>query len=321
MTDMVDTMFYTEEGGVPWHGKGKKLNAPPDTESAIIEAGLDREVELVAIKTIDGYNVPGNAVRYTDSPDNILSWVGEEWQPLQNKRMFKPFDKWVESGELSLHTAGSLNGGRKVWVLAEINNVKYPRIEIAKGDEIAKFVLLSNAHTYGRSIYFGFTPIRVVCANTEALAISSTQSKLLKIRHNACIEQNLDKIAETMDLINQRFEATAEQFRYLLDKQVANEEELYKYYRIVLGKAETPFKELPTNTRNTIIRLQYLYEHGRGQDLIDVRHSWYAAYNSVSEWLNHERGRNTETRLDSLWFGINKQTNQKALETAVVMAS
>jgi len=317
-------MFYVKksERDVPWHGFGKPLSVPPpDTESAIIDAGLDKAVELVAIQTVDGYDCPGNAVRYVDQPDVILSWVGDNWQPLQNRKMFKPFDRWIESGELELHTAGSLCGGRKVWVQGEINPKKYGPMEITKGDIIRKYVLLSNSHTYGRSIYFGFTPHRVVCANTEAIAVSSEASKLLRVRHNSQIEQNLEKVAEIMNLVNQEFEGAAEKFRWLVTQKVANQDDLKKYFKVVLGKENVEDKDLKTRTKNCIDRLYYLYEHGKGQELADVRGSWYAAYNGVAEWLTHERSSNNETRLDSLWFGPNRATNQKAFDTAMVMAS
>ena len=34
-----------------------------------------------------------------------------------------------------------------------------------------------------------------------------------------------------------------------------------------------------------------------------VRGTWWAAYNGYNEWLNYERGRTTNNRLESLWFG------------------
>lgn len=318
MSAHVDSMFYV--GEVPWHGLGVKLDNPPTTKEAIIKAGLNREVELVPIKTTDGVNVPGNAIRYVDKKDNVLGWVGKEWRPLQNVDMFNVFDPWVQSGKLSLHTAGSLFEGKKIWILGEINNIDYPKSEIVKGDEIAKFVLLSNSHVYGKSVYFGFTPIRVVCANTEAMAISSEASKLLRVRHNNNLETNLNKIVEIMDLANQQFEGTAEQLRWLASRGV-KEKDLFKYYKIVLGKEKEKDEDLSTRTKNTIDSLFKLFENGMGQELPGVKGTWYAAYNSVSEWLNHTRGRNSNNRMDSLWFGVNHTTNQKAFETAVALAA
>jgi hypothetical protein len=62
-----------------------------------------------------------------------------------------------------------------------------------------------------------------------------------------------------------------------------------------------------------------LFERGRGNDLPGVKGTLWAAYNAVTEFLAHERGKDNETRLDSMWFGGGASINQRALTTAVQM--
>jgi hypothetical protein len=40
-----------------------------------------------------------------------------------------------------------------------------------------------------------------------------------------------------------------------------------------------------------------------------------------NEYLNYGKGRTTDNRLDSLWFGQNANDNAKALETALEFAN
>ena len=89
-----------------------------------------------------------------------------------------------------------------------------------KNDEIAKFALLSNGHDGKLAVHFGFTPIRVVCANTESMARSSKASKLIRIRHHRFVKNNVEKLRDIMNLADQEFEATAEQYRFLASKQI-----------------------------------------------------------------------------------------------------
>jgi hypothetical protein len=48
--------------------------------------------------------------------------------------------------------------------------------------------------------------------------------------------------------------------------------------------------------------------------------SWWQAFNAVTYLTDHEIGRSADTRLQSAWFGANKNLKIKALETAVQFA-
>jgi hypothetical protein len=108
----VETMFYT--GATPWHGLGEKLEDAPTISEAIEKSGLDWEVGVKDLVTTDGYDVPAKAT-YRKSDDAILGVVGPRYVPLQNKDAFEWFQPFVDSGECSLHTGGSLSGGQKVF--------------------------------------------------------------------------------------------------------------------------------------------------------------------------------------------------------------
>ena len=58
-------------------------------------------------------------------------------------------------------------------------------------------------------------------------------SKLIRLKHTKDVLENLANIREVMDLANQEFEATAEQYRLLARKSI-NQCDLRKYVRRVL---------------------------------------------------------------------------------------
>lgn len=324
MSAAVDSMFYV--GEVPWHGLGQFFENPPETtKEAMVAAGLDREIGLCDLQTVSplleggktNVKVPNKATYYVDD-GTFLGVVGPRYQPLQNVELFNFFDPFVESKMVSLHTAGSLQKGTKVWVLGELNRKEYAPSEIVKGDEIRKFILLSNSHDGTTAIRVGFTPIRVVCANTMALAHKSEASKLIRVRHSRFAVQNLEAIRDTMNLANQEFEATAERYRWLATKQF-NEKDLKKYIKIVLGVEMVSAEDMTTNKKNVIEKIEHLIDAGLGKEF--AHGSWYAAYNGVAEYLSYNRGRNNNNRINSLWFGPNEATNRLAIETAVVLAA
>ena len=119
-----------------------------------------------------------------------------------------------------------------------------------------------------------------------------------------------------MDLANQQFEATAEQYRRLARKSI-NQDDLRKYVRRVLKADEDNASTRLKNIAEVIARLA---ETGRGNDLPSVRGTLWTAYNGVSEWLTYNRGRSEDSRVNSLWFGGGGLTNRHALEVALDMA-
>ena len=133
-------------------------------------------------------------------------------------------------------------------------------------------------------------------------------------------KNNVEKLRDIMNLADQEFEATADQFRFLASKQI-NSADLNKYVKIVLDVHEQKDDELSTRTKNIIGKVEEFFMLGKGNDLPGVNGTYWAAYNGVTEYLNYEKGRTSENRMDSLWFGQNGNMSQKALATAVALAA
>jgi phage/plasmid-like protein (TIGR03299 family) len=309
----VETMFYT--GATPWHGLGEKLEAAPTISEAIEASGLNWEVGTKDLVTVDGEEVPARAT-YRKTDNSILGVVGPRYVPLQNKDAFEWFQPFVDAGECSLHTGGSLSNGQKVWVLAQLNR---DPSEIVSGDEVQKFILLSNSHDGTTAIRVGYTPIRVVCVNTLAFAHNHADSKLLRIRHTQSAQGKLDNVRDIMDNINAQFEATAEQYRFLASRDF-NQRDVQKYVKVLLGIDKKPEEDIKTRTRKIMDEILGTIE-GPKQSMPGVRGTWWAAYNGFNEYLNYTKGRNTNNRLESLWFGQNGTDNNKALNLATEFAN
>jgi phage/plasmid-like protein (TIGR03299 family) len=301
---------------VPWHRLGTALEEADlyDWQAASRKAGLDWEVEMVRLVTADTQaHVAHRAVRRT-SDGRVLGVVGPRYAPLQNRDAFAWFQPFLDAREAALHTAGSLRNGSRIWVLAKLSR---DPLVIAEGDEVEKYLLLSHGHDGSLAVRCGFTPIRVVCANTLSMAHGSDASKLIRIKHTRDVLENLANVREIMDLANAEFEATAEQYRRLARTSI-NQADLRKYVRRVL-KVEDD-QEASSRLKNLMGEIVGLAEAGRGNNLPSIRGTYWSAYNGVSEWLTHNRGRSDDNRLNSLWFGESALTNRRALEVALDMA-
>lgn len=316
MAHEVEQMMYV--GQKPWHGLGRAFIMPPTLEEALVAAGLDWEVGTKKLQTVDSQEVVPALATYRKTDDRILGVVGPSYKPLQNKEAFEFFRPFIDANEASIETAGSLRNGQRVFVMAKINRDPM----VVKGNDVVdKYVLLSNSHDGTLAVRVGFTPVRVVCNNTLTLAHNDKASKLLRVKHSGNIVANLEKIQEVMNLANAEFEATAEQYRLLASKEV-NSSDLEKYVKIVFAQRKTleekPLEEINSRVLSDIIPL---FEKGRGNDMQEIRGTYWAAYNAVNEYLQYERGETNENRMDSLWYGSSAQLNKKALDTALILAA
>jgi phage/plasmid-like protein (TIGR03299 family) len=290
---------------------GNNVSGSLTTSQAIGVAGMDWTVKRERLRLPDGRKVGAFATIREDT-NAVLGVVGERYAVLQNRDAFDWFQPFIEGGHATLDTAGQLNGGKRVWVLAKLNR---DPIVIAKGDEVTKFLLLSHGHDGSLCIRVGFTPIRVICRNTLAMAHKSDASQLIRVKHTKRGVRSLDVIRDTIDAIDASFNATAEQYRALNNRSV-NGADLRAYVTKVLG-VEDKGTDTHGKTENRIRDIVGLASDGIGNDGASL----WSAYNGITQWLSHERGRDQDTRLDSLWFGIGAEMNRRALDVALQMVS
>ena len=312
MAHSVESMFYVKE--TPWHGLGERLEEAPTISEAIEQSGLDWEVGLKNLVTVDGDSVTHKAT-YRKDTNNILGVVGPRYVPLQNKEAFDWFQPFIDNGEASLNTGGSLHSGEKVWVLAKLNR---DNSQITKNDEVEKFILLSNSHNGTTAIRVGYTPIRVVCANTLAFATQHKSSNLMRIRHTRNTGKHLENIRDIMNNIDAEFESTADQYRFLASRSY-NTVSLKKYIKTVMGVADKPEEDIKTRTRTLLDKVLELSENTRNS-MPGVGGTWWGAYNAYNEYLNYSKGRTNDNRMDSLWFGTSANDNKRALDYAMEFA-
>ena len=302
--------------GSPWAGIGKDVGGAESVTDAMQKAGLDWTVSKDSMFLADGREVTQKAVVRSDSKD-VLGYVTPKWTPYQNADAFKWFEPFVEANEVEFSTAGAFKQGRITWILARLNR---DNSEIAAGDEVEKYLLLSNSHDGKLAVRVGFTPIRIVCTNTLHAAHRSSSSRLLRVNHGSQVRQNVEYIRDVVNMANQDFEATAEQYRFLASRQI-KKSDLEQYVKVVLGRGDVATDDLSTRTKNQMQLITQLFDEGQGNTNPAVAGSWWAAYNGVTEYLSYAKGNNNDNRMSSLWFGTGANTNRLAFEEAVEMAA
>jgi len=302
-------------GQSAWHGLGVTLPADSPArysiEDSIKIAGLDWRVEKRPLFLGSGQKVDGHSAIIRCDSDQVLGVVGEVYRPLQNSDHFKWFAPFLDSRECAFETCGALKDGSLVWVLAKINRSD---MDIGGGDRISKYLLLSSSHDGSAATSVGFCPIRVVCWNTLSAALADGRSTLLKVKHTSSQRDTLTAIRDTINLVDQQFEATAAQYRKLLACNVSPSD-LRKYVKLVL---ELPEDEtaLSGRAKNTLAEVVDLARWGVGND---GRTAW-SAYNGVTHYITHSYGHTADSRLRANWYGAGRRMNERAFALALQLA-
>ena len=315
MSALVESMAYFD--AVPWHGLGVSVPevARRDWKEFCTAAGLDWTVERKPIYS-ENEEIKSHKAIIRDNGD-VLGVVGSKYVPIQNQTAFEFFDPMVQEGLALYHTAGSLRGGRHVWVLAQIGNLQ----KVQQNDEIGTFLMLTTGHDGSRSCWVTPTTIRVVCANTENAAMreANKNQTLMKVKHTGKAEENLSVIQQSIMPVIDNFDETIRMFRWMAQTQAKSTgvdkflEELFP-----MGKEPTQRKETMVNKSRE--RIRDIFANGGVQgDTFNpsLRYNNWMLYQAVTQFVDWERGRTDDSRLHSAWFGAGSELKSKALSLLV----
>lgn len=311
MIEIVDGFAHIAYAGeTPWHGLGTKVPADLSPEQMLQAARLDWNVSKVpAFADVGGKQIPvGWSALVRSSDEKILGVTSDDWNPCQNADAFEFFNDFVAAGDMEMHTAGSLKDGKIVWALAKVKE----SFELFNGDQVDSYLLFTNPHQYGQSIDVRFTPIRVVCNNTLTLSLNQKANQMVKVSHRR--EFNGDEVKEMLGVAKEKLATYKEMAAYLGSKRYTNESLSDYFKRVFPVTTGNKDKEM---SRNAKIALDVM-EQQPGANFAEG--SWWQAFNAVTFMTDHVVGRSADTRLQSAWFGYNKNLKTKALETAVEMA-
>lgn len=275
MAAEVETMFYVRE--TPWHGLGKKVMGAPTSKEALSLSGLDWKVEQEPIYTETGNLVIGFKANVRDTDQKILGVVTDRYKVIQNDEAFAFTDELLGEG-VRYETAGSLQGGKKVWLLAHL-----PHEYIIAGERISPYLVFSNTHDGSGSIKVAVTPIRVVCNNTLNLALNTAKRSWSAI-HTGDIKSKLEEAKNTLFMANTYMDELGREFENLRKKKLT-EKQVMEYIELLIPVDENGTSQQKKN----IIRLQddMKRRYFDAPDLKDVGNNAYRFINAVSDFATH----------------------------------
>ncbi len=278
MSANVETMFYTREK--PWHGLGIQVGQALSSREALEVSGLDWSVIQKPILTSDGIPIEGYKANIRDFDHKVLGVVTDRYKVVQNSEAFAFTNELLGSG-VRYETAGSLQEGRKIWLLA-----KLPNEYIMLGDRISPYLVFSNAHDGSGAIRVAMTPIRVVCQNTLNLALS-TAARSWSTVHTGDIRNKLDDAKQTLFLTERYIDALGREFE-ALNRIKLSDTKVLEFIHLLLPMDEDNISSVQERNINKL-REDMKIRYFDAPDLLDVGKNGYRFINAVSDFATHAK--------------------------------
>lgn len=274
MAANVETMFSVRKK--PWHGLGTVVAEAPTSEVALGVAGLDWKVEQTPIYTPHG-KVEGYKANVRSTDGHVLGVVSDRYKIIQNTEAFEFTDELLGEG-VRYETAGALQGGKKIWLLARI-----PREFVIAGERISPYLVFSNTHDGSGAVRVAITPVRVVCNNTLNLALK-TAARSFSMVHTGDIKGKVTEAKQTLFMAERYMDNLGIEFEKLR-KQKVTEQQVKEYIEMLLPIEDGASSTTEKNVKK--LRNDMALRYFEAPDLKGIGNNAYRFINAVSDFATH----------------------------------
>lgn len=331
MAHMIDestgraAIAYT--GKTPWHGLGHELTPGASIEQWTKEAGLgftvlESPVLYNSPAATELQSWPNRKVLHRSDTGAPLAVVSDGYNVVQPSQVMDFFRDLVALGGFQLETAGALSDGKRIWALASVGDAA----PVLDSDLVKPYLLLGTSYDGTMATVAKFTAIRVVCNNTITAAVGGySQGRVIKGEHEIDTgylksavrvlhseKFDKDETRRQLGIVSGAFESFLVQSRQLahVDMPTADADAFLTELLKPWHKAAADVKESKAYKRI----LQLFNGAAIGADIPGVKGTRWAMLNAVTEMIDHERGRSTNTRIESAFFGSGAALKARAAE-------
>lgn len=288
MSINVETMMYTRE--TPFHGLGTRVEEAPNSREALHLAGLDWTVDSRPVYDELIREIPGYKANVRSSDNKTLGIVTNRYKIVQNTEAFEFTDNLI-GGDVHYETAGSLNGGKRIWLLAKLPT------HIILGDDVDPYLCFTNSHDGTGSIRACMTPVRVVCNNTLNLAFRTTKRQW-STKHVGDIEAKMAEARSVLQFADEYMEGMG----FHAEKLAKTKVSLADLNAVLDEMFPTKEDDSECKKRNAAKAKEEIMVCYYAPDLENFRGTAWGAVNAISDFATHNQPRrNTENYRENNW--------------------
>lgn len=320
-------------GDTPWHGLGQALTDTSDIELWKREAGMDWKVARAFPRFAPYRDAPQDewvkyedaVILFRDDTHAPLATVSPSYKVVQPGEVLEFFRDLVGTAGFKLSTAGTLDGGRRFWAMADIGD----EADVLPGDKVRGRLLLSSSCDGNSPTIGKFISERVVCANTLAIAMREN-GNAVRMTHR----QKFDaaKMRDQLNIGHGQFAKFMENARWLADVKLTEREASDELARLLTKPAKvdasaeesTDLERLlgkPVGKTAPDVRegrqfkgiMRLFQGEGMGADLKSADGTAWGLVNAVTQYVDWQAQSHTQdSRVASSWFGQGDDLKSRA---------
>lgn len=293
-------------GDAPWHGLGQRLTDDASIETWQQQAGMDWLVKRSRVRFGDSQIFDDHHVLFRSDTKEPLGIVGKQYKIVQPPEVLEFFRDLVADNGFTLHTAGTMFGGKKFWALASINESAI----ITGLDKIEGYLLLTTSCDGSMATTAKFTTVRVVCNNTLSMALSAKDPSTITLSHKLVFDHKA--MQAKLGIVTGSFEKFIAASRKLANVPCNMSDVRAMTADLLQGKTTREEVEDSKGYKGII----ELFQHGKGNNGATLW-DWV---NGVTEYVDHgQRAKSESHRLANSWYGAGDSLKTEALEMAYAL--
>ncbi|MBP2320471.1 phage/plasmid-like protein (TIGR03299 family) [Kibdelosporangium banguiense] len=244
----------------------------------------------------------------------VLSVGGLDYTPISNEEMGATLQAILDESGAIVDTAGSIKGGLDTFITARM-----PKGILVGGVDAVELNLAGlNYFRPGKSSEFLVTPVRVVCANTQAAALGNFRSRWT-VRHSPNAPQRIYEARQALKISFDYRDAFAEQAEKMINEDLAIRE-FEKLCREIWPKpdedANNGVKERDDQLTSTLMSI-FKGETNENIKGKRAKGTHWSGYQTVVEYLDHfapvrDTDNAARIRAERALFGKSLDTKEQA---------
>jgi hypothetical protein len=289
-------------------------NIKEQTDEILTAHGLDFTIEKAPMVALNkaGEQIMSPYYGLINSKSNeVINTVKEGYTVSQNAEIVELVLRGMEGfgSALSVQKAGSLNGGRKVFIQLAIEGDG-----IVGNDTIKRYVTIIDSNDGSTSLSIGIGDLTMSCSNQFAKFYAKGEAKF---RYSASLTEKLKSIPNLIELALSQSLKQIETYKHFASTEVSKNL-AHELVRTLLGFDRlSSLDVMSTKSTRSINTMDKLYNH-IDREMLDKGNNIWGLHSGVTSFTTHEIStpKRENAGIESILIGGAYKMNQTSLKYA-----
>ena len=285
-------------------------------QEILVKHGLDFVIAKYRSQSIDkdGVKIEGEDNPYFNLMNlktmEVINTCKEGYTISQNEEIVELVLRGMEGfgNLLRVTKAGTLNGGRKVFIQLEV--AEHSKVGL---DTVVRYITIIDSNDGSTGLSVGIGDVTMSCSNQFVRFYKKGDAKF---RHTATIEQKLKTIPSLIAKALGESEAQIEVYN-VMEQTPITEYNIHELVKHVLGydRIITSMDVMATKKTQSINIMDELYEH-IAKEMSGKGRNWWGLHSGITSYTTHAKKhpKRENGEIESLMIGGAYNMNQKSLE-------